>query len=91
MGAMRAYLEVWNMDCPHCAIWVRNGRLRMDGVLMVDVFLKQGVAAATYDPGSITVEDLLKAVTLVGEDCQRYYTPEFIGQESAVQALHLRP
>ncbi len=89
--AMTAYLEVWNMDCPHCATWIHNGLLKLDGVLIVDVFFKQGVAAATYDPGCTTVDDLLRAVMVIGQDCQRYYSAELIGQEPAAQALHLQP
>ncbi|SRR5581483_1040845 len=89
--AMTAFLEVWNMNCPYCAIWVRNSLLKLDGVLIVDVFVKQGIAAATYDPKYISVDDLLRTVIEVGQDCQRYYSAELIGQEPAAQALHLQP
>jgi copper chaperone CopZ len=89
MTAMTAFLEVRNMRCSHCATWVRNGLLKLDGVLVVDVFFKHGIAAATYDPSLLTTDDLLGAIADAGQDICHYYDAELIGQEIAVRALHL--
>ncbi len=88
-SAMTAFFEVWNMDCSHCATWVRNGLLRLEGVLIVDVFFKQGIAVAIYDPQRVTLDDLLKAIEATGKDICHYYGAELIGQQPAAQALHL--
>ena len=87
--AMTAFFAIDNMRCPHCAIWVCNGLLRLEGVILADVFFKQGVAAVTYDPARITLSDLHGAITTAGKDICHYYGAEFLGQSPAVQALHL--
>ncbi len=87
--AMTAYLEVWNMDCSHCGIWVRNALLQLDGVFIADVLLKYGIVAVTYDPARLTTDDLFEVVAAVGKDVCRYYGASLIGEEPAVQALHL--
>jgi copper chaperone CopZ len=76
--AMTAYLNVWNMVCPHCGMG-RSGLLQRDGVLIVDVFYQQGIAAVTYDPERVPIDDLLRAVTMIGQDTCCYYGAEFIG------------
>jgi copper chaperone CopZ len=88
--AMTAFFEVHNMRCSYCATWVRNGLLKLEGVLLVDVFLDYGIAAATYDPSQITTHDLWGAITEAGKDVCHYYGAELIGQETAVRALHLQ-
>lgn len=87
--ATTAYLEVWNMDCSHCGIWVRNALLQLDGVFIVDVLLKYGIVAVTYDPVRLNIGNLLRVVAVVGKDVCRYYGAALIGEEPAVQALHL--
>lgn len=72
--AMAAYLAVRGMGCPRCALRVRNGLLRLEGVLLADVFpsassrqaLEQGLAAAAYDPQRVNLDDLVNAVAGAG-------------------------
>lgn len=89
LTAQTAYFAVWNMECSHCPIWVRNGLLKLDGVLLVDVFLNEAIAAVTFDPLNMTTDDLIKAIFRTGEDICHFYGAELIGQELAVRALHL--
>lgn len=86
-SAMTAYLNVWNMTCPHCATWLHNGFLRLNGVFIADAFWVQGVVIVTYDPACLTIDDLLKAVGKVGKETCRLYGAELIGHQPAAQAL----
>ncbi len=88
--AMTAFFNVWNMVCPHCALWVKNSLLKLDGVLIVDVFFKQAVAAVSYDPQRLTSEALLSGIRAAGLEISHYYGGELIGHEPAVRALHLQ-
>lgn len=87
--ARTAFLTIWNMECSHCPIWIRNGLLRLDGVWIVDVFHRQAVAAITFDPQKILTDDLIKTIYKTGEDICHFYGAELIGEVSATQALHL--
>ncbi len=78
--AMVAYLAVEGMGCPRCAMRVRNGLLGIDGVLLVEVQLVQGIAAAAFDPKRITQSDLVAAVVGAGNDGRHHYQAEFIKQ-----------
>lgn len=60
------YLAVRGMGCSRCALRVRNSLLSQDGVLQAVVFLKQGIAAAAYDPTRVSSHDLVMAVAVVG-------------------------
>jgi copper chaperone CopZ len=87
--AMTVYLNIWNMDCPECVDILCKGLGQIRGVLLLDVFYRQGVAVVTYDPGLIGTGDVLKAVTRIGQEVCRYYGAEIIGQSPARQALRL--
>lgn len=87
--ARTAFFTVWNMECPHCALWIHNGLLKLDGVLLADIFQMQAVAAVTFDPQKLTSDDLITAIYRTGEEICHFYRAELIGQESAVRALHL--
>lgn len=85
--AMIAYLAVWGMGCPRCAMRVRNGLLNQDGVLMADVYLERGIAKAAYDPQQITTDDLVLAVASAGNDGRHHYQAKFIKQEMVRQVM----
>jgi len=87
--AKAVYLNVWNMECPDCALWLHDGLLKISGVLLVDVFYKQGVAVVIYDPALITTDELRRAVKQIGRDKSHFYGAEVIGQSSAQEALRL--
>lgn len=78
--AMVAFLAVEGMGCPRCAMCVRNGLLDIDGVLLVEVQLEQGFAAAAFDPKRITYSDLVSAVVGAGYGGLHQYRAEFINQ-----------
>ncbi len=71
--AMAAYLSVGGMGCPRCAQRVRNGLLSLDGVLLADVLLDRGLAAAAYDPQQLSPDDLVGAVAGAGNDGRHHY------------------
>ena len=80
LQAEAVYLSVWNMDCPDCAIWLHNGLIQLDNVLIVDVFYKQGVAVIIYAPEKVTPCELMKVIQKIGERTCHYYGAEIIGQ-----------
>lgn len=86
--AMAAYLAVWGMGCPRCAMRVRNGLLSLEHVLFADVFLEKGLAIVAYDPERVTPDDLMMAVTLAGNDGRHNYRARVVGQASAAEALN---
>lgn len=86
--AQAVYLDVWNMECPECANWLHDGLLKVSGVLVADVFYKQGIAVVIYDPARVTTDSLRVAVGKIGVEESHFYGAEVIGQSSAQDALH---
>jgi copper chaperone CopZ len=84
-----AYLAVQGMGCPRCAMRVRNGLLRLDGTLLADVFLEQGLAAVAYDPVQVKPAALLRAVANAGNDGRHHYRAELVKVALASEALTL--
>ena len=87
--AMAVYFNVWNMECPNCAYWLQEGLLEIPGVLLVDVFYKQGIAVVIYDPVRVTTDALRRGVKQIGTDKSHFYGAEVVGQSSAHEALRL--
>lgn len=77
-SSITAVLAVQGMGCPRCAMRVRNGLLRLEGVILVDVVLEQGIAGVAYDPECITLKDLTAAVAASGDGSHHVYSAEFI-------------
>ena len=77
-AADRAFLLVWGMGCPSCAMRVRNSLLRLDGVLAVDVDLERGLARVMYDAAQVTPEALPPAVAAAGHDGQHRYAAQIL-------------
>lgn len=88
-NAMAAYLAVWGMGCPRCAMRVRNGLLSLDRVLTAEVFLEQGLAAVFYDPEVITVDDLQMAVAAAGNDGRHHYRAILVDQMPVAEAYRM--
>lgn len=82
-----AYLAVGGMGCPRCAMRVRNGLLSLDGVLLAEVHLEQGVAATAYDTNRVHPNELLWAVAAAGNDNHHNYSAKLIEQVPATQAI----
>lgn len=76
--AVVAYLEVSGMGCMRCAVRVRNGLLSLDGVLLAEVNLENGFAAAAIDPLRVRYSDLIAAVVGAGNDGRHHYHAKFI-------------
>lgn len=85
--AIIAYLAIRGMGCPRCAMRVRNGLLSLDGVLLADVFLENGMAAVAYNPEQVFPNDLVRAVAAAGNDSRHYYQAQVMGLLSAAKAL----
>ncbi len=86
-SAMVAYLAVGGMGCPRCAMRVRNALLRLDGVIVADVFLEHGMAAAAYDPNRVSPEDLVTAVGQAGNDGRHHYWAQVAAVMPASEVL----
>lgn len=86
--ATAAYVAVWGMGCPRCAMRVRNGLLSLEHVLFADVFLEKGLAIAAYDPEHVTADDLMMAVAMAGNDGRHNYQAKVVGQVPAAEALN---
>lgn len=88
-NAMAAYLAIWGMGCSRCALRVRNGLLRLDGVLLVDVILEQSMAVVAYDPQHVSADQLVQAVSSAGNDGRHHYQAEMVSQRPAAEILRL--
>ena len=85
--AQATFLTVTGMGCPRCATRVRNGLLTLDGVLLAEVQLENGIAAAAYDPERVTPEALTQAVTGAGNDGRHHYRADVLNTLPASEAL----
>lgn len=81
------YLAVSGMGCPRCATRVNNSLLNLDGVLLSEVILENGLAAVAYDPGRVTPADLVRAVSNAGNDGRHHYAARVFLQVSAREAV----
>jgi copper chaperone CopZ len=86
-SAEAAYLLVGGMGCQNCAMRVRNGLLSLAGVLAAEIELGQGLAAVAFDPGRLTIEDLIQAVAQSGNDGHHHYDAQLIRKVPASKAL----
>ncbi len=82
-NAMTAYLAVSGMGCPRCAMRVQNGLLSLEGVLLAEIQLEDGIATTAYDPTCVTPNDLLAAVGAAGNDGHHHYAATLIEQRTA--------
>lgn len=76
---MVAFLDVWNLECSNCGVWVRSKLLQLDGVLKVDVIYEKGVVVVTYDSAQTTTENLVACIATAGDDVCRFYGAALIG------------
>lgn len=86
-NATVAYLSVWGMVCPNCAIRVRNAILALEGVLLADVDLNHSFAAVVYDPHLTTQKVLVLAVENAGNDEKHRYGAQVVGESPAAQVF----
>lgn len=76
-----ALLAVWGMGCPNCAARVRNSLLTLNGVVNADVDHVNGLARIAYNPELATVDLLISAVALAGNDGRHEYGARLLGLE----------
>jgi copper chaperone len=72
-GSAAALLRVDGMGCGGCATRVRNGLLRVPGVLAARVELEEGVVRVNFDSVHTPVQDLLNAVADAGDGSHHDY------------------
>jgi len=66
------YLSVSGMGCQTCVTRVRNGLLRLDGVLAAAIDLSYQVAKIAYDPTRVSPGDLIATVAKSGDGRHHY-------------------
>jgi len=66
------------MGCPRCTNRVRRGLLALDGFLLADAQLENGIAAADYDPQRVTPQKLASAVGGAGIEGNHYSIAEIL-------------
>lgn len=71
--ARAAWLDVSGMGCEHCVTRVRNGLLRLKGVLRADVELEDELVVVAYNPQEASPGDLLRAIRGAGNDGKHKY------------------
>jgi P-type Cu+ transporter len=59
-------LEIGGMTCASCVMRIEKALNRLDGVTAAQVNLATEVASVQYDPDSLAIEDLTRAVTAAG-------------------------
>jgi copper chaperone CopZ len=59
-------INVEGMTCGHCVMHVANALQKVNGVVKADVDLNKKVALVIYQPGTVTREQLIKAVADAG-------------------------
>ena len=59
-------INVEGMTCGHCVMHVANALQKVKGVVNADVNLNKKVALVTYQPGTVTREQLIKAIEDAG-------------------------
>lgn len=59
-------LHVEGMTCGGCVFGTRKVLTRLDGVMKVDVSYEKRRAVVTYDPGKVTVEQMIAAIGTLG-------------------------
>jgi copper chaperone CopZ len=59
-------LKVVGMTCGGCVISTRKVLTRLPGVTKADVSYEKGEALVTYDPGKVTIAQMVAAVKTLG-------------------------
>lgn len=86
VNAKAAYLAVYGMGCQSCAMRVQNSLMSLNGVLLAEVDVNGGMAAITYEPKKVRVDDLLDAVVAAGGDGRHNYQAKLVRESSAQEA-----
>lgn len=71
-----AFLAVWGMGCPNCAIRVQNSLISLKGVVDAHVDHMAGMAWVVYNPDLVQIPALIEAVARSGNDGRHEYWAE---------------
>jgi copper chaperone len=63
-------LQVTGMTCGHCEKAVKTALLNLDGVMEVNVLLKDGKVDVSHDPSKASISKLKEAVEDQGYDVE---------------------
>lgn len=75
-----AFLSVWGMGCPNCAMRVRNGLVSLDGVVDAFVDHRAGMAWVIFNPDLVCPPALTQAVERAGRDSNHEYWAVVVAQ-----------
>ena len=76
--AATVILLVRGMDCPACALRVRNALLQIEGVVAADVALDHGLAKIWYDAQRVQPELLAVRLPTLADDANHHYTAQLV-------------
>lgn len=65
-GPSKVSLSIDGMSCAGCAITIETKLKRLSGVIDATVSLTTGTATIKYDPGSVELDDIRKAIISAG-------------------------
>jgi copper chaperone CopZ len=67
---IRQTFVIADMHCAHCAMAIDWAVEDLDGVVDCDVSFAKGRAEITYDPGQVSVADILGAMRAAGYEAR---------------------
>ena len=76
--ASTAFLLIGGMECPTCALRVRNGFLQIEGVLAADVVLSSAIAKVWFDANVVQPDVLVSGLPAFTEDGRHYYSADIL-------------
>ena len=76
--AETVFLLVQGMECPICAVHVRNNLLRWEHIFAVLINLEWGVVQVYYDPAKVSPEALVQAVAEAGASDHHQYAARLL-------------
>lgn len=88
-NAPAAWLDISGMACEHCVTRVRNGLLKLKGVLRTDVELEDELVVVAYNPQETGPVDLLKVIRGAGDDGKHKYYATIKTIKPAEDTWHL--
>ncbi|MFH5801847.1 heavy metal translocating P-type ATPase [Haladaptatus sp. CMAA 1911] len=77
-----ATFDVPDMDCPSCAGKIENALDKLEGILSYDTQPTTGTVSVTYDPNTVTQNDLINAIEGAGYAVEGSRTEGATSQET---------
>lgn len=69
-----SYISISGLNCPNCAIRVRNALLNTYGVIDALIEHSDGLGEITYNPNLVDQNQIIKAVSMAGGDGVHSYS-----------------